>query len=639
MRKPELVINKLAGYSGIRLKNHKPLVFKPGLNLLVGRNGCGKTNLLWLIQALATGKVDLKDRIESSFLMKHAQSCINKKGSNPEAKFGVITIVEHSINGKTGGIEAALKNVPASYVLNNLMKDSSNFSGHVELKCETFPVKFRQVHSTLNAPKFEMSGFVSSNFLSREMNNDVHSIMGGPIKVVSDFIRAKMNEFYEGDEFKNMIHQLESTINRNFARFLGTTSKTVKINISEISESGRASLSLMDNGNYIRSIDMSSGEAILLNLIFSLAIARVEGCEVLNLDEPDVYMHDDMIHVLVEELSDFSKHLPDCIITVASHSTALIERLAALGHDKVNIITFDNERNVGNSKGDLDLINALNRNGVWFSPLMLSKKQNVFIENQLKGGKDHRDFLLKFFPSDNRPNIIPIGTSGNVQDSSSFTGVFEEILKVSNVSSIGIQDGDIWFKGHLRRYLKSDLTLESFIKLLKKQKGTYIEGEGNQANCYYFNFWEIENLYMAEELLSCWKTPKGKYLSSEAYKQALDKKREAISAEYFDTFYKSILRIVPNKNGTPKKTQEFLKGKFTAIESDLSDVAGLEVRMRSLVDSILRQNLIHWVPGKEIKKSLENDGFTFDTDGVDFESLKISGLLRKLPMPKQRITR
>jgi recombinational DNA repair ATPase RecF len=79
MQDEDLVITKLEGYSGIRLKNNKPLVFKPGINLLVGKNGCGKTNLLRLIQLLATNKGELKGRIESSYFIRHSRAILKKK--------------------------------------------------------------------------------------------------------------------------------------------------------------------------------------------------------------------------------------------------------------------------------------------------------------------------------------------------------------------------------------------------------------------------------------------------------------------------------------------------------------------------------------------------------------------------------
>ena len=67
--KQNLTITKLEGYSGIRLLNNQPLVFKPGINLIVGRNGSGKSNLLKIIQSLGQD-TDFSQRIESSFFQE-----------------------------------------------------------------------------------------------------------------------------------------------------------------------------------------------------------------------------------------------------------------------------------------------------------------------------------------------------------------------------------------------------------------------------------------------------------------------------------------------------------------------------------------------------------------------------------------
>jgi energy-coupling factor transporter ATP-binding protein EcfA2 len=631
MNNQNLIFTKLEGYSGIRLKNNMPLVFRPGINLLVGRNGCGKTNLLRLIQQVAQNKGDLNGRIESSYFFKILRNCIEKKGASIEKRFGEITIVEHTIKGKKGNIKLHLKNVPEEFVAHNIIQNGIGFQHNIGMKVNTVPVSFSQIHGVQNPPKFEMAGYVSANVLSREHDNKVHSIMEGPIKSISDFIRNRMNEFYQSDEFITRIIELEKSINEKFSRFLGTTNKEVKVNVSDIATSGQATLSLMDNGNFIQSADVSTGEAILLNLVFSLAIAKDEGCEVLNLDEPDIHMHDDMIQVLVNELSELSRILPNSIIVVASHSTVFIEKLAALGREMVNIITFDKQRNVSNSNSDIELINALSRNGVSFSPLMLSKKRNIFIENQLKGGKDQRDFLLKFFSPEDPPNIVPIGTSGNVQDNDSFNGIFEEILNISELNSVGIQDGDIWFKTHLREYLKGEITLSRFISKLKQKKGAYIKSTEMIANSHFFNFWEIENLYLMDEVLDCWKHKKnGDQLTKEGYKKFLIQRQKDISKEYFNMFYKSIVRIRPDNKGTTKGTHEFIKKRFLEINDIFRDIEILEHRMTSLVDAIRENNLTHWVPGKEIKKYLENEGYLFDDECLDFEKLKISIELRKI---------
>lgn len=250
MIKTNLVLHNLQGYAGIRLKDNKELTFFPGLNLLVGRNGCGKSNLIRLVQHIANGQVDIKDKIESSF------------------------------------------------------------PGAIEITGQTLKLKYREVYEGHNPAKFEMTGFVNFNLFSREHDNTAHAIMEGPMRDVSMFIKDKMLDFYEGSEFKQKIKELEQSINSKFAAFLGNANKSIEINCNDIRSTSRVSLSLKDNGNYIKSIDMSTGEAALLNLIFFLATAKDEQFDIISFDEPNIHMHDDMVQILVRELSELAISLP-----------------------------------------------------------------------------------------------------------------------------------------------------------------------------------------------------------------------------------------------------------------------------------------------------------------------------------------
>jgi len=294
------------------------------------------------------------------------------------------------------------------------------------------------------------------------------------------------------------------------------------------------------------------------------------------------------------------------------------------------VISFDGERQVANSQEDIEMINALTRNGVSFSPLMLSKRKNIFIENQLRGeGKNHRDFFLKFFPKDSKPNIVPIGTSGNVQDSETFIGVLGEILKVANISSIGIQDGDIWFKVFLTQYMKSELSLSGFLQVLRRQKSIYIKS-GLGANSYYFNFWEIENLYLMPEVLECWTDKKSTSLTHATFKAFLNQKHKEISNQYFNTFYKGILKIRPSEKVAVAKVRAQVNKKFSELDRILKEDQRLESRMKELVDSILKNDLLQWVPGKEIKAALEKVGYEFNDREFKFEKSALSVSVRKI---------
>lgn len=620
-----IVITNLKGYSGIRLKNNSPLTFKPGINLLVGRNGCGKTNLIRLIQNFSTGQADLTNRLESSFIIDFINSRHKRNSNLKVKKFGSGIIAKFSIKGKRGSLKFKLKDEHYDHIIRNAISDPSNLQGHCKLECDTFQLVFREIHGSFAPPKFEMSGYLNfDSLLSKEHGNTIHAMIEQPLTVVTKFLRTTLLDFFRSSDFVERISTLEKEVNELFTDFLGTTNKRIKLNLEGIGSSGRVELSVMDRNNYIKSADLSTGEAILLNLVFSLYSAKESSCDILCLDEPDIHLHEDMIQVLVEKLSDISRDLPNCIIIVASHSTVFIEKLASFFGSRLNIISFDGDKNVQNSKSDLELIHALKHNGVKFSPLMLTKPLNIFIENRYQKDDDKRILFSKFFAKENMPNIVPIGTSGNVQDSDSFAGVIQDILRTSHIKSVGIQDGDIWFKAKLVDYLLGKVDLDGLINTLKGQRGLYIQASVNSSNAYFFNLWEIENLYITSELLSCWQLKNGDSLTAESYLKILRKHKETICTEYFDTFFKYITRIRTNKTHSVAKRRSHLSKSFSSIESYIADEERLEIRMNQLIESILEQRLLDWVPGKEIKKLLESKGYLFTDDGFDYDSCNLT---------------
>ena len=114
------------------------------------------------------------------------------------------------------------------------------------------------------------------------------------------------------------------------------------------------------------------------------------------------------------------------------------------------------------------MINALHLKWSGVFAFNAIAKIEHFFENKFQKEDIQRSLFSKFFPTENTPNIIPIGTAGNVQDSDSFSGLFQEILKISKIRSVGVQDGDIWLKSKLADYLSGKANLTEIIKALKK---------------------------------------------------------------------------------------------------------------------------------------------------------------------------
>jgi len=630
MAKQDLIISKLEGYSGIRLQNNKPLHIKPGINLLIGRNGSGKTNLIQLVNTLANDKPAINQKIESSFFKRHAEKALQKKGNSITKRFGLIEVVKFSHNETLGYISISIKDINEDYVLRNIIEPGAEHYHQITTVKKGPEIRFQLLHSGNSTLKLDFGGSIHTNVLSTNQDKDLSSLIEEPIGMINEFVYNRFLDFFNSPEFEEKVRYLERLLNEKLQAFFGTTNKKILL-----SKSSRHYLNikpiLIDGENEIQPEYISAGERALLDLIFNLASVDIDKFDILAFDEPEIHMHDDMISVFVNEIIQLSDRKPNCKILIASHSTSLIEKFSYFGTKKTSLIIFNEKREVTNSTKDIDLINALNRNGVWFSPLMLSKRHNLYIENQGKGESSHKDFYLKFFDPNNKPNVIPIGSGASVEQSQSFSETLQELIKSSDIKSKGIRDGDVWVRELLNTYLSGQIELNEFIEKLSQSENLYIKvnkkKKGERPD-YYFNFWEIENLYLMPELLGCWKRKK-KILTQNEYYKLLGKSKQVYTEEYLELFFKSLYPR-PNKQHNLQKKIEAINQKLFDAQNIAEKESEINKCAALLVEKLITMNLTQWLPGKEIKKFLESNDYSFDESGYDFESLELSSRIRKI---------
>lgn len=483
-------------------------------------------------------------------------------------------------------------------------------------------------YSDLRARELKLHKYTNINLLSAHGDEKTKPMLEEPVGLVNRYVRQKIRLILGSDEFLRELKKLEDSMNTKLATFLGQTDKRLEISFDN--ENLHEALTLYDRNDVITPEQISDGERVLLNLVYSFSNAKLESYDIIGFDEPDLYMHDDMVQVLVKELDNLVKDLPKSILIVATHSAGFIERLAKLGEGKVNLILFDEKKQVYNSKNDLDFINALNRNGVWFSPLMLSKKPNIFIENQGRQGKEYRDFYLKFFEDTHRPNVIPIGSGASVEQSDSFADVLKELVKASDINSIGLRDGDHWIRQALCNYLGGNIKLETLLELIDGQPYFYIteKSKRKKAVTYYFNCWEMENLFFMEDLLRCWRQ-NNKFLTKRTFIRYLRSKKELLSKQFLEVYYKTLYPR-PSKAHTLEMKAKTLRKAAEDAKELLNVEKDITTKADRLVSSLITKNLIHWLPGKEIKLELSRDGYVFDDSQVNYSSLQIVDKVREV---------
>ncbi len=536
--------------------------------------------------------------------------------------------------GLRGQINYCLQNnsffesTPLTIRRHHNVRNSKNFKAHrIKTGANIEEVTTSFVFEKLNKEKIipiktseNIQGSDSSIYypLIEDISNDIDSKYKD---VIQDFINKEITIL--NDKLKKFEKNLTSKLKSYWEHVI----KNVKIQTIDEQNRFRFISILEDGDNEIAFDTLSDGEKNLFNLIVSINTAKETKPDLIIIDEPEVYMHDDMIRKLVSEICTLSNELPETCIMLSTHNTVLIEELASLD-ESVNLIVFE-DKQIYNSEQDIDFINALQNNGVRFSPLMISKKPNLFIENTGKQGAKHRDFYLKFFHPQNKPNVVHIGSSGQVKEHGKILETIENIVNVDKTHyHNGVIDGDVWLtmESKFQNYLFGDSDLEEVIILLKNQTEFYIP-HSDKPNIYYFNCWEIENLYLLEELLVYWKAS-NESLTKDKYINILKGEKDRLCESWSKTFYRSQLKPIY----FDKKVEDYetkLKEAKIELSKVKSQTSKIEQRLSDFFDELIKEDLLHWMPGKEVKALLESKKHKFENNH-DFNDLEVAQEIRKI---------
>lgn len=639
-----LEINSLEGYSGLRLRDNKPLQIKNGINLIVGKNGSGKSNFALLVRYILTkdGSLTGKALLESQYLKQIEKDTIDnyelRKSKLPkeqqnndviygEQDFRTKVICEYKVDGVNGRVDFNYKGNARIDAFRSLISDlkinTNEFNlipaggapavTSVEIKPEIY-INEETINIGTNFTLFAPSG--NQNPIVRSIAEDFNN-----------YFQNELEDFrLNNDKLKAKLKQLEASVLKDYNTFFESVDKKIEITLDPKLYNLRA-LVLRDKENIISFDRLSDGEKNLFNLIIKLSTSRGTKPGLLIFDEPEIFMHDDMIKTLVIELDKLATDLPDSIILISSHSSAMIEMIAELGAKKANLVVINNKQ-IYNSDKDLDFIAALSQNGVGFSPLYISKRPNLFIENNSKTGDKLKEFFLRFFDDKNKPNIIPIGSSGEVKQFSRFQKVLQDLLKTQiEEKTIGIMDGDIWIVKKLDKVFEGHQNIDTLLDEIEAYD-CYINPM-EKSNIRYLNFWEIENLYLTQELLGFWKSKQKKEsLNEKSYSYFLRERKEVIIKSWLKTYERSLFK--------PIYFDETLKQYYSDLESTKKILIGYNDRKNavdkgfdSLFEKLLERKMFNWFPGKEIKNQLISE-YDFDDANIDFENLNLSKSIRSI---------
>lgn len=620
-------IKHLEGFSGIKLKNGNALEIKKGINLFVGKNGSGKSNLMSLISYILypnTSYIENKKVFTDSFLNTICRLTEIKYfgvNSNPDKHINAEELesnifCEFIIDGNPGNLKVKMDR---NANVNTLKSSVSNIKFSDEFLIRPSSLNFnpgQKIKPDIKIGNGNVSINTSLNLFNPIGDNNI--VVANLAQNFNAFFSKRIKDFCLSDpNLLDSLNSLKTSIQESYNKFFKTTNKKIDITLDPI-EYGGLGFMLLDDRDPVEFGQLGDGEKNLFNLIVHFSTAVDAQNSHIIYDEPELFMHDDMVCNLAEEIVALSKAVPDKYIFISTHSSTLIEELAGSGVP-INLITIQNKE-VFNSSEDLDFVNTLVQNGVKFSPLYLSKRPNLFIENK-KGGDLHRDFYLSLFKKERLPNIIPVGNCREVEKNDEYLDLLNDILGNSaSTSSVGIYDGDKFFCKKFIELLESDKIdkVNNFVLELINITDLYIKDEENNKS-FYFNFWEIENLYFFNDLLSGWS------IDIDEYKRIILGNKNNIINSWKETLfwhYIKPLQFKPTHKTTASDLDDKLYDKIVSIGKLKID--DIEPLLSNIFDIFILKNVFQWFPGKEIYKNyIQPKDFSLDlVDEVNLTKFK-----------------
>ncbi len=261
------------------VKFNSPLLFKNGINLVLGKNGSGKTSLLKMISDASNKQ---NQSLDTDFQEEDGMNLVAITLKNEKDTFSVI----NQKNSNTG-----------RWISTDLLKERIRY---------------------ITSQRSISSGQISKNPLAQQLGDITISSPGQTIDVAEEFHKAILNELYKevvrisGDT--GYLKKIESEYQNELVDF----EKTLKIDPSK----ENAVCFIDHNGKEISVTDLSSGEQEYL--YFYSFLRRIQGDEgnIILIDEPELHLHSSQIRKLCELISNLSE---DNQIIIATHSGEVLQ--------------------------------------------------------------------------------------------------------------------------------------------------------------------------------------------------------------------------------------------------------------------------------------------------------------------------
>lgn len=506
----------------------KELVLKPGINLILGKNGSGKTSFLKMLQDASIAQTQNLNGLDPS----------NTEGTN------LVTITMNDavnditmINQKNG---------------NNGIWTTNTLAGKVRY---------------ITSQRSITSGNNAKNPLVYNLGDISISNPDQTIDVAEEFNKAIIKELFDKVSELSQSTGYLNTLENSYQNELVDFEKTLKIDPAR--ENAVYFVDYKDREIGVN--DLSSGEKEYLYFYAFLRRIKSDEGNIILIDEPELHLHSSQIRKLCELISGLA--LKNQIV-IATHSGEVLQHFIS----RANIVLL--------SKGVVDHISnpdmmrkVLEETGLPIDPSVFTAHW-ICAENEPSttlpgGGATTPEVLEWIFGKNLKKRYWSFGSNRAVAQAYG-RGISTTDTMGITIDVTAILDGD---------------------KLIKAPSdyGSVVIPEPTN-DIAYFPFWELENIFLTEEILNSVIPKKNNKNGSEQFWELMEKNKASLLQTVKKTVAKNSLREYSLdryiNDSDPTTDIETWK---QAVQNSTLDLTNIDV----IFNEVINQKKWQWLPGKE----------------------------------------
>ncbi len=320
---------KLDGYRNIR---GTEAVFCDGLNIIIGPNGCGKSNFLWFLSIATYGDLNEEYHAEMTYELSDFSKDVNVIQQNIEnirnpdrGRNAFITHSDFYINGVL--IKDTLLNKAIHYIDGTYRILLLNYNIPFKIECFSEPEDISAVFTGRNQ-YLDSKNIILNNIFTAYHFNKAHDSSRTAFIFDSNFI------------------DFSDTLKKQVAEYTPVKDIRVKNRIIDINEDYAKTIkyhSLLyefqtEDGRYYTWNELSDGTRRIVWLILNILTTNRD---VILIEEPELGIHPHQLARLMDFIKEQSAHKQFIITT---HSPEVLDILDENELDRIKIARYDAER-------------------------------------------------------------------------------------------------------------------------------------------------------------------------------------------------------------------------------------------------------------------------------------------------------